>query len=142
MGGRWNPPNSWPTLYLGLTLETVAAEFYRSAESAAVDPQDLLPRNVLRFNVLLGRCLDLRREDARLLLGLDQRAIRSGDRSACQKVGAAAHHAGLEGVIAPSATGNSEVLAIFLDRQLPGSILTYADFTTWTRLPERPQASI
>jgi len=40
-----------------------------------------------------------------------------------QQVGEAAHHCGREGIIAPSATGFGSVLAVYIDRLMPGSEL-------------------
>ena len=37
-GGRWNPPESFPTIYLGLSEATVDAEFARMAAKQADTP--------------------------------------------------------------------------------------------------------
>lgn len=43
-GGRWNPPDSFPSLYLA--RETTVREFYRLAERQGRDPEDFLPRRI------------------------------------------------------------------------------------------------
>src|SRR5258705_248824 len=48
-GGRWTPPNSFATLYLGLGVETVAAEFERAARRQGLSPEQFLPRELHRF---------------------------------------------------------------------------------------------
>lgn len=40
-GGRWNPPGSWPTLYLSRDLPTACAQVERLLEGTPVDPEDL-----------------------------------------------------------------------------------------------------
>lgn len=106
-GGRWNPPESFPVVYLGLTTDTVIGEFY----------------------------LDLREPEAREVLGLTDAAIRSEDPSRCQVVGDAAHYAGFEAILGPSATGVGDVLAIFTDRLQAGSSLEAGKSELWRELP-------
>jgi RES domain-containing protein len=43
-GGRWNPPESFATLYLGLDRDTVVNEFFRLVRRSNRAPQDFLPR--------------------------------------------------------------------------------------------------
>lgn len=45
-GGRWNPRESFPTLYLGMTEQVVAAEFQRGAMRSNRSPSDFLPREL------------------------------------------------------------------------------------------------
>jgi hypothetical protein len=40
-GGRWNPPNSFPTLYLNEDVETARAQIHRMLEGSPVRPEDL-----------------------------------------------------------------------------------------------------
>jgi hypothetical protein len=40
-GGRWNPPGSWPTLYLNEDLTTVHAQVQRLFLGRGVEPEDL-----------------------------------------------------------------------------------------------------
>ena len=114
-GGRWNPPETFPALYLGLDVATVVDEFHRLARRQALAPEAFLPRELHRFDVRLVAVLDLRADLARDALGLDERALKADDASVCRAVGSAAHSLGLEALIAPSAAGKGTVLAVFLD---------------------------
>ena len=40
-GGRWNPPGSWPTLYLNRDLDTARAQMGRLLEGTFAEPEDL-----------------------------------------------------------------------------------------------------
>jgi RES domain len=59
-GGRWNPPESFPTIYLGLCETTVDAEFARTAAKQARHPDDFLPRDFVAIRVELAEVIDLR----------------------------------------------------------------------------------
>jgi RES domain-containing protein len=135
-GGRWNPRDSFSTLYLGLEISTVVAEFNRLAERQALAPTDFLPRDLYRFDVRLERLLDLRGADARSALDVTDERLRATDAAFCQEIGAAAHTLAHEGVIAPSATGNNTVLAVFLDNLLPRSLLEPTLIENWETPPE------
>lgn len=133
VGGRWNPPNSFATLYLGLSLEVVEAEFRRLAERSGRNPEDFLPRHLLRYEIRLDALLDLTDAAARKELGLSDAQLRSTDVRICQEIGEAAHHLGREGVLAPSATDAGEVLAVFVERLLPSSRMDLVSTTEWKR---------
>jgi RES domain-containing protein len=135
IGGRWNPPNSFATLYLGLSIEVVAAEFRRLAERAGRDPADFMPRHLLQYEIELRAVLDLTDEAAMAAVGLTEAQLRSSNSEACQRVGEAAHHLGREGVLAPSATGEGLVLAVFVERLLPTSRLDIVSTTVWRTPP-------
>jgi RES domain-containing protein len=113
LGGRWNPPASFPALYTGLAVETVEAELARLALRNNLRLADLLPRVVHTLEVRLSAVVDLRGEASLLAVGLTMDAVLSDDLRACQEVGEAAHKLGREGILAPSATGVGDVLAIF-----------------------------
>lgn len=136
VGGRWNPPASFPTLYLGLDVAVVTAEFYRHLARQGLRAEDALPRVMYQYDVRLSRVVDLRSPASWRDLGLTADRIRGSDQQRCQAVGDAVHYLGLEGLLAPSAAGKGEVLVIFLDRQAPESALHIADSQTWTAPPE------
>lgn len=138
-GGRWNPPNSFATLYLGLDVETVADEFHRMARRQGLRPDDFLPRELHRFDVRLAAVLDLREAEARRAVDLSDRQLRADDPGRCQEIGEAAHYVGLEGILAPSAAGPGTVLAIFLEKLRPGSLLEPLSSEAWDTPP--PQRS-
>lgn len=136
-GGRWNPPNSFATLYLGLDVQTVAAEFARAARRQGLSPEQFLPRELCTIRVSLDALLDLRSEESRQAIELSDEQLRADDPARCRDVGEAAHYLGLEGVLAPSATGAGTVLAVFLETLRPGSELEVVRTELW----EQPPAS-
>lgn len=139
MGGRWNPPESFATLYLALERETVAREFLRLAGRVGRAPDDFLPRRFYRYSVELSALLDLREAEARAAVGLTEAHVTDDDLGPCQAVGEAAHYLGREGVIAPSATGAGTVLAVFFDRLAAGSFVRELDYETWQSRPVSPE---
>ncbi|MBI4261573.1 MAG: RES family NAD+ phosphorylase [Actinobacteria bacterium] len=139
-GGRWNPPGSFPALYLGLSPDVVAAEFFRLAERSARQPQDLLPRRLCRYRVRLQDVLDLRETETRSAVGLTETDLRADDATLCRSVGEAAHHVGFEGLLAPSATRLGDVLVVFHDRMGADSSIELLDQEMWESLPPRPIA--
>lgn len=136
-GGRWNPPESFPTLYLTLDQATVVAEFLRHAERQGMPPGNLLPRKLVTCRVELSAVLDLRDRLPWQEIDLGDDDVMSDDMSACQRIGDAAHYASFEGLLAPSATGAGDILAIFTDRLRAGSRVEPIDTKEWTSLPER-----
>jgi RES domain-containing protein len=135
VGGRWNPPNSFATLYLGLTTRVVEAEFRRLADQAGRSPSDFMPRDVLEYEVELEAVLDLTGSEALAAVGLSETLLLSDDPTPCQQVGEAAHHLGREALLAPSVTGEGSVLAVFLERLLPASRVEIVSTTDWTEPP-------
>lgn len=134
-GGRWNPPESFATLYLAPQPETAAAEFRRMADRIGRPPEDFLPRRLYRYRLDLRAVVDLTGERAQLpepVAGLD---FAAADPMATQEVGEAAALLGREAILAPSATGIGSVLAIFIDRLLPDSTVEPLDFETWESPP-------
>jgi RES domain-containing protein len=134
-GGRWNPKESFPVLYLAPEEKTVIAEFYRLAERQGMEPASLLPRRLYRYNVRLGAVLDLTDDLAREAVRLDSSDLAADDPSKCQAVGDAAHYAGFEAVRAASAAGPGTVLAVFMDQLKPESFVEPIDFIEWDMLP-------
>ena len=137
-GGRWNPPESFPTLYLALDRPTALAELKRTALRFGISPEQLLPRAVYRYEIVLHQCLDLRDQSSRAAAGLSLDTIRSEDQRRCQGVALAAHYLGLEGLIAPSAAGPGATIAVFIDRLHANSRIEPRDSEIWSVLPELP----
>jgi RES domain-containing protein len=132
-GGRWNPPNSFATLYLALDRETVIAEFERAAQRQGLTPNQFLPRELHEFKVRLSAVLDLTTAEAWQQLQLDEAELKSDDPIRCREIGEAAHYVGLEAVMAPSSAGPGIVLAVFLERLQPGSAIEPLRHETWER---------
>ncbi len=134
-GGRWNPPDSFATLYLALERPTTVSEFYRLAARQGRAPEDFLPRRMYRYEVSLGAVLDLRDPTARASVELGEAELRSNDAAKCRQIGEAAHYLGLEGILAPSAAGEGTVLAVFFDRLHADSQIRDIDHEPWTAPP-------
>jgi RES domain-containing protein len=134
-GGRWSPENSFPTLYMGLAREVVVAEFYRLADRQGMRPEALLPRRFQRYDVTLGHLVDLREWSDRESIGLTEAMLSAAEPVQCRAVGDAAHHAGLEGIMVPSATGAGLIVVVFMDKLSSGSSLEPHSSEMWTELP-------
>lgn len=130
-GGRWNPAESFPTLYVGLTEDIVAAEFRRLALRSGRSTADFLPRQLYEVDVRLQLVLDLTDGKHVAALGLDAPDLVSDDLTKCQALGDAAHYLGTEAVLAPSAAGAGVALAVFTDRLGPASVLTPRLLRVW-----------
>ena len=96
---------------------------------------DLLPRRVYRYDVRLTSVLDLTDETNLEKLELRRADISSDDALRCQAVGDAAHYAGFEALVAPSASGTGTILAVFFDQIQAGSVVEPVDFRDWMTLP-------
>lgn len=120
-GGRWNPKESFPVLYVALEEETAVSEMRRAAERQGMHPSELLPRTITELDITLSRVLDLATDDGPEAIGVSAGDLTSDDASTCQAVGAAAHYLGFEAIRARSAAGEGEILAVFWDKLLPGS---------------------
>ncbi len=72
------------------------------------------------LRVSLSLVLDLRPPDVPELLEIAG-AITAHDMQATQAVGETAHYLGIEGLLAPSATGTGDVVPVFFDRLGAGS---------------------
>jgi RES domain-containing protein len=121
IGGRWNPPRSFPVLYLALSKAAVVGEFHRLAERQRLAPESFLPRTFHTYEAELEALLDLRDEPARAAVGLEDRDLSVNDLGRCQAVGEATYTCNREGIIVPGATGQGEVLAVFIGRLRPSS---------------------
>lgn len=119
-GGRWGAPRAFEVLYLGRPPESVVVEAYRHLVEDELDQPEILAshvlqRELLRCRVDIGNILDLRPTPARRSVDLSDDDLFSevGEYGACQRIGAAAHQLLYAGLIAPSATGLGETLALF-----------------------------
>ena len=114
-GGRFNPPNSFPVLYLALTPDTAAAELHRAAEGMGLPVSAVLPRELFRYDVDLTRVLDLRDQAVRDVLGVTLPELLAADRTRSHQIGEAASRLGIQALVCPSATGVGDILAVFVD---------------------------
>ena len=122
-GGRWNPPASFPTLYLNEDLHTARAQILKLFEGAPIEPDDLDPGfDLVATTVPRSQTVaDLRAAAGLEAVGLPAAYPRYANgrpvqHDACQPVGSEVHSQGLRGVLARSAAtsdGSGRELAWF-----------------------------
>lgn len=122
-GARWNPPNSFPTLYLNEDLPTARAQVVKLFEGSPIEPEDLDSG----FDLVLAtlprsqEAADASSDEGLEALGLPETYPRHPNgrpvrHETCQPVGAEVHARGLRGVYARSAVtvdGEGRELAWF-----------------------------
>jgi RES domain-containing protein len=113
-GGRFNPPASFPVLYVCQSRPCAVAELKRLGERQPIGMEGLLPRALYHYQVALDRILDLTDCDLRAQVGVGLDVLTGPDWSACQELGSTAHALGAQGINSPSATGVGDVLAVFV----------------------------
>jgi len=116
LGGRFNPPHSFPVLYLCVTRPCVVAELTRQAERQGLDVEALLPRELFEISVDLDKVLDLTAAAALDSLGIERPDLVREDHRFTQEIGEAAHEHAFQAIRSPSATGVDDVLAIFPEK--------------------------
>ncbi len=130
-GGRFNPPHSFPVLYLCLTQPCVVAELSKQAERQGLSVDDLLPRELWQITCDLTNVLDLTSPDVRSGLDLSVEDLVRDDYRLTREIGEAAHAHGFQALKSVSATGVDEVLAIFPER-LAGAVLETTLLREWS----------
>lgn len=113
-GGRFNPPESFPVLYVCRTRPCAVAELGRLGERQAIGVEGLLPRYLYRYDLSLARVLDLTVAEVRTQVGAGIEVLTGPDWTACQDLGATAHALGTQAILSPSAAGTDDVLAVFV----------------------------
>lgn len=112
-GGRFNPPHSFPVLYLCATRPCVVAELALQASRQGLEVGDLLPRELWAIGLDLDSVLDLGDADVRRGLGLEFVDLIRPDHGLTREIGEAAHERRFQAVRSPSATGVDEIIAVF-----------------------------
>lgn len=115
-GGRWNPAGKFAALYLGTPRASVLDDLVGAMRAFGLGPAERAGYVLHEVRVPALRLLDLRSPVACNPVGLHPEDLLAEDRSACQRVGQAAWEHGLQGVLAPAATGSGLVLAVFVAR--------------------------
>lgn len=124
-GGRWNPPGSFPVLYLNADIEIARARVDRNFAGLPYGPLDLRPdrRPVLVGTVVPAeRFVDIVTERGCQAAGLPatyprHRNGREVSHARCQPVGVAAREQDLPGIACRSAARpGGEELAWFIDQ--------------------------
>lgn len=134
-GGRFNPPHSFPVLYLCLSQPCVVAELTRQAERQSIGVDDLLPRELWEFSADLAKVLDLTDQVVLDELGLTPVDLVREDHRFTQEIGEVAHQHGFQAIRSSSATGVDEILAIFPEN-LAGVVLDVNLVGEWTSVDD------
>ncbi len=148
-GGRWNPPGSWPTLYLNEDLFTVHAQVRHLFAGRGVEPDDLDDDAPIRLAACTlpsrQRVADIRSSDGAVGAGLpstyplDDAGVTVAH-AVTQSVGAEVHAARLRGVWCRSASGHGNELAWFpASRSIARPVWTHPlRFGEWRRATALP----
>lgn len=131
LGGRFNPPNSFPVIYLCTTRPCVVAELTRQVERQGLSVEGFLPREVYRLTASLTRVLDLTDTDVLTALGLVADDVLRDDWSLTREIGEAAHEHDFQAIRSRSATGVDDVIAV-MPENLAGAVLKAELVEEWT----------
>lgn len=132
-GARFDPPDSFPVLYLCSTRACAVAEFMRAGDRLAIGHEGLLPRHLFRYEIDLDGVLDLTDSETREELGIDLIDLLAEDLSVPQLLEEAANSLGLKAIRCPSATGSDDVLAVLL-QNLGSGVVAPHRLEIWTTL--------
>ena len=121
-GGRFNPPESFPVLYLCRSRSCADGELKRMGERQSIGLAGLLPRRLYRYEVSLFRVLDLTDEVTRRALDIERDVLVRSSWSECQDLGTIAHSLGIQAINSPSATEIGEVLAVLRENVEEGNL--------------------
>lgn len=104
-GGRWNPPGSFPVVYLNASVEVARANVFQKLEGQPFGPEDLEPEEgpvLVITEVPEGRYVNVVTDTGCRAAGLPTTYPRDGDRSVgwdrCQPVGQRAWDQGVPGI--------------------------------------------
>lgn len=129
-GGRFNPPDSFPVLYLCTSSACARAEFRRQADRQSITIEGLLPRELWEIQVTTQLILNLTNTQCLTILSISPADLVGDDRSLTHEIGAAAHHYGFQSIVAPSATGVDNIMAVLLDNVKASSLRSHL-LDTW-----------
>ncbi|CAN5647208.1 hypothetical protein BH23GEM7_BH23GEM7_11310 [soil metagenome] len=121
---RFNRENEFGALYVALDRATAVADLVRRARLSSTPVQAYAPRVLLTLRVELRKVLDLTDPAIRRQWDIALEDLQADDYLRCQEVAQVARRQGYEAIRYPSATGEGENLAIFLDRLQPESEVT------------------
>lgn len=136
-GGRYNPPQSFPVIYLCTTPECATAELVRQAGRQGLALEDLLPREFWRIEGELDRVLDILDGSTVNMIGVERDDLIRDDLTLTRQIGEAAYEHQFQAVLAPSATGVDHVLAVFTEN-LAGAVLDSTLIGEWKEPGQLP----
>ena len=129
-GGRFNPPRSFPVLYLCTTRSCAVAELTRQADRQHIDVEQFLPRELWKVRTELTDVIDLTDDATLAALGIAAADVVRDDHRLTRQIGEAVYEQRLQAILTPSATGVDNVLAIFPEN-LAGSVLETELIEVW-----------
>lgn len=120
-GGRYNPRELFPVVYLAQPVQACMRELERAAEYDHISVESKLSVPQVMHTIVLTEIeiLDLTRTATQVALGLEEADL-AGEWAPCQEVGHAAWFLEFQGVLAPSAVGDGLTVALF-DHNTPPS---------------------
>ena len=124
-GGRWNPRDLFPAIYLADSEATCMNEVDRAAKANGIEPARMLtvPYRLHHITVHDLPILDLRSKETQERVGLEVEDLFGDDWDACQAVGHAAWFLEMAGVLTPAAGGVGLVVTAFEHRTHPGQLV-------------------
>lgn len=131
MGGRYNPPHSYPVVYLCTTRPCAIAELTRQSNRQGLAPEAFLPREVWQITSTLTKVLDLTDHSTLAVLDLSSTDLVRDDVQLTRAIGEAAHDHGFQAIQSPSATGVDQIVAV-LTENLRGAVLSTEFVELWT----------
>lgn len=142
-GGRWNPPDSFPVLYLNTTLETARANALRNYTGEAFGLFDLNPVERPHLQVVeVNKCsvVDAITSQGVFAIGLPTEYPKGVGHEICQPIGQRAKKEGAAGIACRSAAlPDGEELALFeIVRATKGARLGFNDWFNVTALVTAP----
>lgn len=140
-GGRWNAPDTHPTLYLNANRQTARAYVQHKHQGLPYGPEDIDPAqgpHLVEVSVPDGTAAELRTDAGLHAVGLPASYPLGDDGqpvpwSACWPIGARAFADQLDGIACRSATaGGTEELAWFAQPTRPSATaLSRSEFPDW-----------
>lgn len=112
-GGRFNPPDSYPVLYLCTTRPCAVAELHQLGQRQMIGVEGLIPRVLCRYEMSLDEVLDLTSSATLGHIGITAQQVTGADLAIPRQIGESAHATGIQAIKAPSATGVDTVIAVF-----------------------------
>jgi RES domain-containing protein len=129
-GACWNPPNSFPTVYLSLDPHTALDEVLAHFHYYRIPLESAMPRVLAAIRVRLIKVLDLTDGQTRSLLRVSERRMLNepwrqeqltGREALTQALGRLGHDLGWEGFLAPSAARRAGVNLVIFPTNLSAS---------------------
>ena len=136
-GGRFNPPHSFPVIYLCTSRPCVVAELTRQAQRQGLSVHDLLPRELWQITVELTKVLDLTHGDTLEALEVDPTDLIRDDLHLTREIGEAAHEHRFQAIRSASATGVDDVVGI-MPENVAGAVLLAELIQEWKTVAELP----